>query len=338
MPYFPKGERSDEQGAVTKLRLIEEDLNLFWDQVKKKQPGATTGETEDIKITFDFRFVNDASLNWGTIGILGLRPKTAQKFKMGRHIELSAGWKWDTPDNWLKFSATVEDVKYEQEDDTTWGVKMMIYDASELWMGQPVFEAYRPGIKASKVWLDLVERYLPDMDIRSYKPKRDVTYRRGRMFGGTPLRWVLDDVAKDMASRTFLWNSGIYLHGPGRGWQSDVLLDQDHGLQRVQRVSASGERMPVTEDEYALRYEANAFLQPKLGPDAIIDLQSKYVKGPFRLVAGRHTSDGQRWQTKDMVLTHNEDLSEVPLQGFSTETHQRQQGKRASTILGREAV
>jgi hypothetical protein len=307
VPDLPQGEKSPIRGAVTRLKILETGQTWIWEQVRKKE--IFSSEVTDVKILFRIEFVNDPSLNWGVVRVLGIGPQDVEKIHVGMHVDLEAGWRWDDPGNWLQLrGATIERIEFSRETDTTWGAELVIYDAPEEWLRSVVNRSWKPGTKASQIVKDISAIYMPHLEWMSYKPKRDVIYRRGRTFMGIPVRWAIEDVARDMASRIFTWNRKLYLHGPGKGTRSDVFLDYDHGLLTVQRLETSVENKPTQDDEYFARWLVRAMIQPRLGPDSIFHLKSKHTEGDFRVLYGKHYSDSKKWQT-EVAVTDSEDFS-----------------------------
>jgi hypothetical protein len=158
-------------------------------------------------------------------------------------------------------------------------------------------------VKASHVFRTLLRQYAPEIEIYSWKPKRDIIYRRGRAFFGCPLKAALEDVARDMASRTFIWNRKIYLHGPGKGIPTGVVVDKPHGLTKVFKVEHTAEPRHALDDLYNTCYVIRALLTSQLIPDAIFHLKSQWTSGNFRVLQGKHFSDGRHFTTEVEVTT-----------------------------------
>jgi hypothetical protein len=77
VPDLPQGEKSPIRGAVTRLKILETGQTWIWEQVRKKE--IFSSEVTDVKILFRIEFVNDPSLNWGVVRVLGIGPQDVEE-------------------------------------------------------------------------------------------------------------------------------------------------------------------------------------------------------------------------------------------------------------------
>ena len=245
---------------------------------------------DQFDFEFDIKFDEWAEPNMSEATMYNLSDSTLNQITQGSSIIINAGYKGDVG---LICLGRIDKVV------TTWeGVdrvtELTIGDAAQEWFYSRISKTYQKGTKASTILRDVCATF--GLEIGDFELKNDITYQLGRSVNGM-LYQVLLDVVKDTGSKCYIINSRIYIRPYEKGDPTGVLLNSSTGLiespERVEHEAEDG--MPGY-----VGYKVKCLLNHRINVDSIIRLDSKTVKGDFRVIEGTH--NGSDWITECEVM------------------------------------
>lgn len=243
----------------------------------------------DLELSFSLSFDTGSDGNVGNIKIYNLSAKTIGLLKKDEVLKLKAGYKDDLGQIFagVIVSATT---KWEAADKIT---EIVIGDHTTAWLNTTINTTWRADIKASQVIKDVVDK-LP-LEIGEIEIKEDKTYPKGKTFSGT-CKAALEEMAHDLELKLHVNKGKVYLRSEAKGTEQIVILNEDTGL-----IASPQE---VNSEEEEERYQVQSLLNYKIETDSVLDIDSKTIKGYYRVDSGEHYLKGDDFLTEVEVVKY----------------------------------
>ena len=235
--------------------------------------GAKQYKSDDIDLDFYVPFSTENEPDLTEISIYNLSPDSIASIKKGTPVNLSAGYGKEigiiASGEVIEYTTTIEDVDKK----TT----LKIGSAINSWREKKIHKTYAKGTTTKDVML-----------------VKNVTYKRGKTVSGR-LKDVVKKLAKESESKFYIDKDRAYVRPHSKGTSTGFLLSGATGL------IGSPERIEINEDNQKSKqgWKVQCLLNHNIFTDSMITIDSKMVKGSFRVVKGKHTSE---WITEMEVV------------------------------------
>jgi hypothetical protein len=252
--------------------------------------GNVTLNRDDLTIEFDVPFDDDMEPNESQITIYNLSKNTINQLKRNQHLTLDAGYKQDHGVLLSGYISKVENVNERTDIKTT----IYVLDTKPFDTKKTVKKSYKKGIKASQIMRDLIASF--GLKVAVLKLPKDKVYTKGYTVNGEIIE-QLNNIAKDCGASVYINKGQVYIRSLKEGDDTRFILSSDTGL--------IGSPEPFEEEidgKIIKGYKVKCLLQYRLTTASIVEIQSKTVKGKFRVRKGRHYSSGDEFYTEMEVV------------------------------------
>jgi len=247
-----------------------------------------TSETLDIE--FEIPFDDDPDPNRSEIVIYNLSDTSLSKLKKGVKVTINAGY---TNDKGVILSGFVSTVSSEKGGSDR-ATKLTVLDSNSINGTKTLKKSYKKGIKGEQILKDLAKAI--NLKIAVMKLPKNVVYKKGFSVNGP----ILDDmkkVAKDCGASFYISRSKVYIRSIKEGDNTKFILKSETGL------IGSPEYFEQEKDGVVVKgYKVKSLLQYRMNTASIIELQSVFVKGKFRVRKGKHYRRGDSYYTEVEVI------------------------------------
>lgn len=250
--------------------------------------GAKQYKSDDIDFDFYVPFSTENEPDLTEISIYNLSPDSIASIKKGTPVNLSAGYGKEigiiASGEVIEYTTTIEDVDKK----TT----LKIGSAINSWREKKIHKTYAKGTTTKDVMLDLINNF--GVTIGDITIVKNVIYKRGKTVSGR-LKDVVKKLAKESESKFYIDKDRAYVRPHSKGTSTGFLLSGATGL------IGSPERIEINEDNQKSKqgWKVQCLLNHNIFTDSMITIDSKMVKGSFRVVKGKHTSE---WITEMEVV------------------------------------
>lgn len=237
-------------------------------------------KSDDIDFEFNVPFSTENEPDVTEISIYNLSPESICSIKKGTNVNLSAGYGKNigmiVSGQVIDFATTIDNVDKK----TT----LKIGSAINAWREKKINKTYAKGTTAKDIMSDLISNFgvvIADMSI-----VKNVTYKRGKTVSGR-LKDVVKKLAKETNSKFYIDKDRAYVRPHEKGTATGFLLSGSTGL------IGSPERIEIQEDGKKSNqgWKVKCLLNHNIFTDSLIQIDSKSIKGNFRVVKGSHTSE-----------------------------------------------
>ena len=262
----------------TKESYIEKPKGVFGSKVIIKCNEAVVN-SDELDIEFQVPFDDDLEENEAEVIIYNLSDNTLDRFKKDKKITIEAGF---TDDTGVIFSGVIDKVstRYEGADRKTTLKCVDRFNNKEL---DEI--TYKSGTKASKILNDLINKTNTPIDV--FKVRRDHTYKDEVKIDGSLVANIktYSDVC---GVSTYVKGGKVYCRYLKEGDNLNFTLSEDTGLIGS---PTEYEEILTAEDfkDTITGYECESILQHRFFAGGIVKIESRNVKGEFRIRSGCHT-------------------------------------------------
>ena len=292
-----QSERKIDSRLVTAFTQLNEKIDTevkgqFGHTIIIKSEGLTVDGSE-IDIEFDIPFDDDTEANESEIVLYNLTDTTVKRFKTNGKITVEAGYGKDTGiilSGYISKRNTV----YEDCDKVT---IVGVIDSESLTERDIDSIAFAKNTKASYILRTLCGKL--GLPIAVFKTARDHTYKEGENVSGG----LMDNIrkyARVCGVSAYVHKSKIYVRKLSDGDNTAFTLSSDTGLISVEEFEETQENGSYKDTIKG--YKVKMLLQHRLQTASIISIDSKNVKGKFRVRSGRHYYDGNEFITEAEVI------------------------------------
>lgn len=243
---------------------------------------------DTLDCEFDIPFDDDTEANEAEIIIYNITSKTINAMKKGAKITVKAGYGKDTG---VIFSGYISHKKTVWED-TDKITTINAIDSNDRKERDIKSKSYGKGTKASYILRKLVNDL--GLPVAVFKIKRDHTYKEKVTVDGG----LMDNIkkyAKICGVSAYICKSKVYVCPLNYKDNTTFNLSSDTGLLSI----AEFEEEEQNEDykDKTKGYEVKMLLQHQIQTGSIIKLDTKNVKGTYRVREGSHEYDGSNFTT-----------------------------------------
>lgn len=236
--------------------------------------------SDDLDFEFNIPFSTENEPDVSEITIYNLSQNTISNIKKGTKISLLAGYS-DDVGMILSGEVASFNTVFENVDKKT---TLKIGSFINSWKDKKINKTYAKGITAKEIMTDLISNFgvvIADMNI-----VKNVTYKRGKTVSGR-LKDVVKKLCSETESKFYIDKDRAYIRNYDKGTNTSFLLSSKTGL------VSSPQPMQITENGKKSKdgFKISCLLNHNIFPDSIIQVDSKNIKGSFRVVKGTHTSD-----------------------------------------------
>lgn len=270
--------------------------NGLYDQQVTLKTGDVSISNENLDLEFTIPFDDDTEANEAEFTIYNLTDKTINAIKKNATITIQAGYGKDTG---IIFSGKVSKKKtcWQDNDKVT---TIFAIDNNGKKETSITNLSFAKGSKASRILKKLVERV--GLPVAVFKTSRDHTYKDKVTIDGG----LMDNIkkyAQICGVVAYVCKSKIYVCPLSYGTNDTLNLTADTGLLSVTEFEETNTAENYTDT--ITGQEIEMLLQHKIQTGSIIKLNTKNVKGDFRVREGSHTYDGNNFITKVKAVAYS---------------------------------
>ncbi|MGP1567990.1 MAG: phage protein [Peptoanaerobacter stomatis] len=262
-------------------------MNLFNRQAELIVNGRLY-KSDDIDIEFNVPFSTENEIDISEIIIYNLSPSSIASIKKGTAVSLSAGYGKNigmlVSGMVSSFNTDIESVDKK----TT----LKIATAIKSWQDTKINKTYAKNTSSEDILRDLIASF--GVSIADMSLVKNVIYKKGKTVSGR-LKDVVINIAKETQSKFYLDKNRAYIRPYDKGTATGFLLSGSTGL------IGSPQLIEIREGDKKTRqgWKVQCLLNHNIFTDSLIMIDSKAVKGTFRVVKGMHTSN---WTTEMEVI------------------------------------
>ncbi|MBF1261065.1 MAG: hypothetical protein HXM39_07195 [Lachnoanaerobaculum sp.] len=261
---------------------------ILFDRQATLQIGGKLYKSDDIDIEFNVPFSTENEPDVSEISIYNLSPTSIVTIKKGTKVILNAGYGKNIG---MLISGVVASFKttIETVDKKT---TMKVATALNAWKEIKVHKTYAKGTTTKDILNDLIANF--GVTVADMSLVKNVTYKKGKTISGK-LKDVVKRLVKESDSKFYMDKDRAYVRAFNKGTQSGFVLSGATGLIGSPEPAEIKEGQKITRQGWKVK----CLLNHNIFTDSIIVLDSKLVKGNFRVVKGKHTSE---WITEMEVV------------------------------------
>jgi len=246
-----------------------------------------TFRSKDLYIEFDVPFDDDASPNESIVRIYNLTQDTIARIKRNDILTINAGYEGDVG---LLLSGRVSYVS-TRKDGPDKVTSIYVLDGPDL-TGKKIEEkAYAPGVTGQTILRDLIP--LLKVPLAAFRLPKNKVYGDGYTVSGAIVDHC-EEVAKDCGAAFYINRGKLYVRALSDGDDARFVLRNDTGL--------VGSPEYFEDRDGVKGYHIECLLQHRITTASIIDLESKFVRGRFRVRRGRHVCNMDTFLTTAEVI------------------------------------
>jgi hypothetical protein len=247
-------------------------------------------ESETLTFEFEVPFDDDTDPNESTIKIYNLKDDTINRIKKNQRVTINAGYKGDVGVILSGYVSKKVTDKSGLDRVTT----INVLDSAAPDSKKTIKRSYKKDIRASQIIRDLAA--LLGLKIAVLALPNDRRYKKGYVINGEVLA-ELKNIAKDCGAVVYINKSQTYIRSIKAGDDTRFILKSETGL--------IGSPSPFEEEQDGKTisgYSLDSLLQHRLTTASIVRLESKTVKGTFRVRGGTHKWTGNDFKTTMEVI------------------------------------
>ncbi|GGA31038.1 phage protein [Psychrobacillus lasiicapitis] len=246
--------------------------------------------SDTLEIEFNIPFDDDPDPNVSEIVVYNLSDTTLSKLKKGVKLTMNAGYKADKGVILSGFISTVASEKGGADRAT----KISVVDSQPIDNKKTLKKTFKKGIKGDQILKELAKAI--KLKIAVIKLPNNVVYKKGFSVNG-PVVDAMKKIAKDCGASFYISRSNVYIRSIKEGDNTQFILNSNTGL------IGSPEYFEEERDGKVLKgYRVKSLLQYRMNTASIIELQSLFVKGKFRVRKGKHYRKGDVYYSEVEVI------------------------------------
>lgn len=249
--------------------------------------GERTFESSKLHIEFDVPFDDDADPNESVIRIYNLSENSINQLQRNQVVTINAGYEGDVG-VLMQGRVSYVSTRKQGPDIVT---SVYAIDGPDLSGVKIERKAFAKGTKASTILKSLVP--LLKLPVASFILPKDKSYPKGYSLSGK-IADNLASVAHDCGASFYVNRGKLYIRPLAVGDDAQFILKTDTGL--------IGSPEYFQDDDGMKGYSIESLLQYRITTGSIIDIESRFAKGRFRVRRGRHTCSGDEFITQAEVV------------------------------------
>ena len=243
--------------------------------------------SDEFRIEFRIDFDDDPTANTSEITIYNLSDSTISSLKKNNRVTLNAGYK---SDKGVILSGLITKV-LTKRDGTDHPTVISVIDSQPLDSNKTANKSYKKGVKASYVLSDLAK--ILGVKLAVLKLPNNKAFPKGYSVNGSVIE-AMKAIAKDCGASFYISRGNAYIRSIKEGDDAQFVLNADTGL-----ISSPEPFEEETDDKKGRKgYKVKSLLQYRMNTASIIQLESMYVKGRYRVKKGTHSWQGDNFYTE----------------------------------------
>lgn len=241
-------------------------------------------KNDEFDMEFEIPFDEDMTANEAEIIVYNLTDSTANKFKVGNSVMITAGYGKDTGMLFQGFISKVSTVRDGVDKITT------IYALDDIKYTPQMMDekTYSEGTKASTILKDLLDRL--GLPIEVFKPQRDHIYDGETKIDGSIVENI-KEYSDVCGVSTYIYKQRIYCRPIWDGDNLHFNVNSSTGM--IDSPEPFEEENQNEEYIDSVKgYNINMILQHRISTAGIVHVDSVNYKGDYRIVSGTHSYDG----------------------------------------------
>lgn len=250
--------------------------------------GSVSIDNSELDCEFEIPFDDDTEANEANLTVYNLKGTTIKQIKRNSKITVTAGYGRDTG---IIFSGYIKRIKtYREGCDKITEIEML--DSRDLKERDIESISYKANTSASYILKDLCQRL--NLTIAIFKTERDFKFTDDTTVDGG-LMENIRKYSKICGVSAFICKSAIYVCPLSYGNNMNFTVSSNTGLIDVAEFE---EEQTVEEYKDVIQgYEITMLLQHRIATASIINIDSIYAKGRYRVREGHHTYNGTDFLT-----------------------------------------
>lgn len=250
-------------------------------------------ESSQFDFEFDIEFDDNLETDEATVTIYNLSDSTINKFKYDESITIKGGYKGDTG---VLFIGNIRRVttKREGADKVT---TILAFDCYNMSQYELTNTTYTKNTKASYILKNLLSK--TKLPIAAFNVKRDWTYK-----DETKVEGILGEQIKKYSDvcgiSVYIHKGEIYARQLSEGDNLNFKVCSDTGMISVE--SFQEEKTVEDYKDVINGFKIKMILQHRMKTAGIVNLQSKFYQGTYRIRSGKHSYDGTSATTEIEVV------------------------------------
>lgn len=263
----------------------------LWIREIELMAGSKGFNGNDFTIEFSVPFSTSEDPDISEVKIYNLSNESISAIEAKAYTILNVGYKGDIGNI---LSGKIEEVSsdWDKVDKIT---TIKVSDGGFEWRRTRIQKTYAKGSTAKYIMQDLAS--LLGVEVVEIEPKKDITYQLGRTISGD-VEKALKQLVKDTDSKMYIDKGKLYIRDKNKGNSIGFMLDSDSGLiGSPEKVEEENEKK-----EKIIKYNVKCLLNHKITTDSIIQIDSRTVKGSYRVEEGSHYCNGNDFITEMVVV------------------------------------
>lgn len=234
-------------------------------------------EKESIDIDIDIPFKSDKEPDVAEIRIYNLSSVSIGAIIENAEIIVNGGYNKNIGN---LFSGRVESVDTKMQG-VTKVTRILATDGGISRKNVTVSKTYKEGSTAKFIMQDIANAL--GYNVIEIQPVKNIVYNQGKVIFGNAYN-ELTKIVKESKSKMFINKGQLTIRSEDKGTETGFVLDKSSGM------IGSPERIEEEKDgKKIVKYRIKSLLNHKIKKDSLIRVDSKTLKGDFRVLEGRHT-------------------------------------------------
>lgn len=244
-----------------------------------------------LNIKFSVPFGEESEVDTIEIQVYNLKDATINSLVTNSKALLIAGYR---DNSGAIFEGTLKKVesKWEGLDKI---VTFKCIDSTDSYTKDVVKKTYGRNTKASLILKEIAQKAglkIGDIDLPV-----DFVYRSGKTINGK-IQKVLNEIGKDCKAKLYVNKGSIFVRKPNKATTLGLLISKETGLidepeiVEEEQVDKAGSKLK-NDKKKVKGYKLRSLLNHQITTDVTVVVESRKVKGTFRVTQGEHKCEGE---------------------------------------------
>lgn len=248
----------------------------LWQQVREVKIGEMLFKFDDLDIDFEITKTNDTKTNQAVIFLYNLAETTKEKIKKGLLCTVRDGYK---NYNKVSFNGIVDKVNtYRDGEDFV--TRIIATPSNVAFTNTAINVQFKVNIRPSEILKTL--NSITPYTIEIMDLPKDTPYPGGKIFSNR-LSKVIEILGRDTGAKVNVDENRIYFKQPSKAYSKAIRIGTEEGLINIEKLEDK------TNKE---RYLIETLMIPDIVEDAILEIDSKYYPGTYRVVELTRSAQG----------------------------------------------
>lgn len=248
----------------------------LWHQVREVKIDNMIFTYEDLDIDFKINKTNDLKTNQAVIFLYNLSETTKEKIKKGLPCSVKDGYR---NYNKVSFNGIIDSVNtFREQDDFI--TRIIATPSNISFTNTAINVQFQANVRPSEI-LKTLNNITP-YSIEILDLPKDNPYTGGKIFTDR-LSKVIEILARDTGAKVNVDNERIYFKAPSKAYSKSIRIGAEEGLINIEKLEGKG-----NENKYLIQ----TLMIPDIVEDAILEVNSKYYAGTYRVKELTRSANG----------------------------------------------